>query len=89
MSISCSLYRSKDLVSDTTSTYIDYVRAAAAHGCEQEYRYEAISEGAKGIEPHIGLCLLTTSKDEPPMTENRSSGSDIAWPVSQATEDAT
>lgn len=85
MSVNYSLYRSLDLISNTSSTYVEYIRAAIAKGCERAYHYDAIPEGVKGIEPHIVLCPLTESEGDFSESETRSSG---ASPVPQATEDA-
>lgn len=81
----CSLYRSHEPVSKTSSTYIDYVRAAAASGSERVYHYNAISEGTKGVEAHIALCSFAGLDDVLSEMENQQSGAESAAPLSEAT----
>ena len=88
MPVNYSLYRSLELVSNTSSTYVDYIRDAAANGFERVYHYNAIPNGVKGIEPHIALCSFAGSEDALSKLGTESSSAEVASPSPEAAKNA-
>lgn len=86
MPVNYPLYRSPELVSNTSSTYVDYILNAAANGFERVYHYNAIPNGVKGIESHIALCSSAGSEDAPLKLGNQSSSAAVASPSPEATK---
>ena len=89
MSVTCSLYRSHELISNTSSTYLDYIRDAATSGFERVYHYNAIAEGVKCIEPHIALCSFAESEDAPSKLGDKSSSAEVAPPSPEAAKNSS
>jgi len=56
------LYRSRQLVSNTSPAYVNYVRDPEALGAKRTFQYHTIPNASKGIEPHIALRSYTGSE---------------------------
>lgn len=84
MAVNFALYRGRELVSDTSSTYADYVRDAADKGFQWIYHYSAMPMGVKGIESHIALCSFAGSEIDPSKLGNESTSANVASPAPEA-----
>ena len=73
MPLTCSLYRSHEPISNTSPTYLDYIRDAAVNGSERVYHYNTIPKSVKQIEPHIAFYSLAESEDAFPKPGHESS----------------